>query len=85
MMITVELHIKEDMAGCLEAVRVRDHQMLSQQASLVRGRCMRLLHVVQCGMVERRDRCTADQLENVNQAVIQLRNKGLSVCMSVCL
>ena len=73
------------MAGCLEAVRGRDHQMLSQQASLVRGRCMRLIRVIQCGMVERRDRCTTDQLESVNQAVTELRNKGLSVCLSVCL
>lgn len=64
------------MAGCLEAVRVQDHQMLDQQASLVRGRCMRMLHVVQCGMAERNDKCTADQLENVNQAVTELRNKG---------
>ena len=79
----VELHIKEDMAGCLEAVRGRDHQMLSQQASLVRGRCMRPIRVIQCGMVERRERCTTDQLESVNQAVIELRNKGLSVCLFV--
>ena len=80
----LELHIKEDMAGCLEAIRAQDHQMLDQQASLVRGRCMRLLRVVQCGMAERSNRCTADQLENVNQAVIELRNKGLSVCLFVC-
>ena len=73
------------MAGCLEAVRGRDHQMLSQQASLVRGRCMRLIRVIQCGMVERRGRCTTDQLESVNQAITELRNKGLSVCLSVCL
>lgn len=73
------------MAGCLEAIRVQDHQMLDQQASLVRGRCMRLLRVVQCGMAERSNRCTADQLENVNQAVTELRNKGVSVCLSVCL
>ena len=81
----LELHIKEDMAGCLEAIRVQDHQMLDQQASLVRGRCMRLLRVVQCGMAERSNQCTADQLENVNQAVTELRNKGLSVCLFVCL
>ena len=84
----LELHIKEDMAGCLEAIRAQDHQMLDQQASLVRGRCMRLLRVIQCGMAERSNRCTADQLENVNQAVTELRNKGLSVCLfihfSVC-
>ena len=81
---SLELHIKEDMAGCLEAVRVRDHQMLDQQASLVRGRCMRLLRVVQCGMAERSNQCTTDQLENVNQAVTELRSKGLSVHLSVC-
>ena len=73
------------MAGCLEAVRIQDYQMLDQQASLVRGRCMRLLRVVQCGMAERSNRCTANELENVNQAVMELRNKGLSVCLSVCL
>lgn len=74
--------MKEDMAGCLEAVRLQDYQMLDQQASLVRGRCVRLLHVVQCGMVDRNDQCTADQQENVNQAVVDLRNKGLSICLS---
>lgn len=73
-----ELHIKEDMAGCLEAVRAQDHQMLDQHASLVRGRCMRLLHVVQNGMAKRSDLCTADQLETVNQAVMEFRNKALS-------
>jgi len=72
------------MAGCLEAVRLQDHRMLDQQASLVRGRCMRLLHVIQCGMVDRSDQCTADQQENVNQAVVNFRNKGLSVCVFVC-
>lgn len=85
------------MAGCLEAVRAQDHQMLDQHASLVRGRCMRLLHVVQNGMAKRSDLCTADQLETVNQAVMEFRNKGLffhqlacvsvslCVCLSVCL
>ena len=74
------------MAGCLEAVRLRNHQVLDQQASLVRGRCMRLLCIVQCGMAERRDQCTTKQLEDVDQAVMELRNKGLlSVCPSVCL
>ena len=71
------------MKGCLEAVRAKDHQMLDQQANLVRGRCMRLLHVVQCGMEERTNRCSGDQLECVNQAVVDVRNK--SVCMCVVL
>ncbi|XP_065919372.1 catenin alpha-like [Dysidea avara] len=73
-----ELHIQEDMKGCLEAVRARDHQMLDQQANLVRGRCMRMLHAVQCGMAERTDQCSGDQLECVNQVVVDVRNKALS-------
>lgn len=67
------------MAGCLEAVRLQDHQMLDQQASLVRGRCMRLLHVIHCGMADRSDQCTAGQLENVDQAIVEFRNKGLFI------
>jgi len=67
------------MKGCLEAVRAGDHQMLDQHTNLVRGRCMRMLHAVQCGMEERTNQCSADQLECVNQAVVDVRNKGLSV------
>ena len=73
------------MKGCLEAVRARDHQMLDQQANLVRGRCMRMLHAVQCGMAERTDQCSGDQLECVNQVVVDVRNKGVSVFMCVCM
>ena len=37
---------------------------------------MRLLRVVQYGMAERRDQCTTKQLEDVDRAVTELRNKG---------
>ena len=67
------------MKGCLEAIRAKDHQMLDQQANLVRGRCMRLLHAVQCGMEERKNQCSGDQLECVNQAVVDVRNRGVCV------
>ena len=44
---------------------------------------MRMLNVVQCSMMDRNHQCSADQIENVNLSVMELRNKGLSVCLFV--
>ena len=74
--ISVDVHIREEVDKCLRAAAKGAFNSIHLHASFTRGRCTRMMRVIQSDIEENPARFTKDHETKILTAAVGLREKG---------